>query len=393
MQVVLIVIILLTLHLKVLSFGGFDVALTWVLIPLFLLTSVNAPKFKIRRYHFFLLLLVVFLPFMSLKIKDWGEFFKTYMQFAVSYFMVAYVLFKDVKINIKSFDKTLRMFQVISVVLVVYQYVVAVILGKLHLYNIFQDLQLYYPATAYALEGRMKSVYLEPSYLGFVVVCIFWCRYNINGSIKIGSNIILTIILLLFSKSAFGILGFIAFLVFEYFNKEVKFKYIKWILGVIVGLLLFIFFSKDIIIALRLNEFNVEPTDQLTSGYMRVILPVITIYNLFMDGYYLGLPFGDLDYYVFNVFNEFGEASMSNSFFLIIAYWGLLGIAAYILVLYIFVKNKKYRSFILLVFLSLNSSGAFVTHQFAFVTFVLPIIVFKLNESREIIIDCISCHE
>jgi hypothetical protein len=167
-----------------------------------------------------------------------------------------------------------------------------------------------------------------------------------------------------------------------------------YFIGAFGILIILIFsFSNQFIEMFRLNEFSTNKNGEITSGFMRVILPIQVIYQMFIDGYYFGLTFGQLDLYVENAFRGFGETAISNSFILIIGYFGVIGFLIYGFFIFLFfkTKNRIFKAFIILTFINLNNSGAFVTSQYAFVAFLMPILAIKLYEEKDI--DNYSCQK
>ena len=251
--------------------------------------------------------------------------------------------------------------------------------------NIFGELQLYYQQEE-VRSGiqRMKAFYLEPSYLGFVTVNIFWIRHYLNRRESIfGLNFVFTLIILLLTNSSFAFLAFLCIILFELHQQVQRFPTVI-VLGLvfIISSLGYLFF-EDILIVLRLTELNFD-AEIVSSGLFRVVLPIRIIYQMFQDGYIFGLTFGQFDHYIESMmtFNGYSEKGISNSFFWLIAHFGVLAIFLYTIGFFMFfrLKNRILKSFILLSVINLNNSGAFVTTQYVFVAILMPILIISIYE-------------
>lgn len=384
---ILTIVILTSLHLKVATIGGFDLSLAFVLIPVWVYYSYRISPFLFTRQELILVLLMFILPFIPGNISSWSEFIKTYAQFAISYFLLIRTIYRPFRYNEKQIDDTLFCFQIILITTVALQYVLVDLLKQYQFYNLWGEFQLHYELRVIESKLRMKAFYLEPSYLGFVTINLFWIRQHLNKKQIVNSNVLLSILIIIFAKSAFAFISLFVLILYElYFEKNLKLlKKYKTVIYAGIPLLL-VLFSSQLFSLFRLNELSAEP-GQTTSGYMRLILPfLIVIKILITDKHFLGLSFGQLDLYLkqFSI-GGYHEGAINNAFFSIIAYWGIIAIGIYIFVAYYFFKydNKLVKSYIILTFLNLNNSGAFVTTQYVFIAFLLPLLVLKINKSKK----------
>ena len=382
----LTIIILITLHLKIATIGGnFGISLALLLIPIWFIYTFSVKYEKFYINELILIFIFFLLPFLPLNISNWGEFFKTYGQYIISAFFVIRTYKKPLKIRLEDINNTLYYFQLILCIVVTLQYIMVHFLGVNSFYNLFGDSQLYYQLDVVIGKGRMKGFYLEPSYLGFVAVNLFWTRLYLDKSKKlVNFNLGLTFIILLLAQSAFAYISMFILILYEFFFEKLQRRSNLYkLISVVVFFVVLGLFSKELVSLLRLNEFSSQ-TEGRTSGFMRVILPFELLYKLWKDGYYFGLTFGQLDAYAFKLFREYGESAISNSFFSIMAYFGLISIPIYGACIYLFVKtkNKIVKSFIILSFFNLNNSGAFMTLQYAFIAFLIPLLAIKLNDQK-----------
>lgn len=387
----LTVIIIITLHLRVFKAGGFGVSLGFLLIPIWCFftfeNNFGILKKSEGRYYFFIL----FLPFINLNVLELGEFLKTYFQFVLSYVLVVRMYQKMVKVDYYIIDKTLKYSQIIIMVAVVIQFLLVIILGRTDLYNFFGDHQLYYQLNVLIVKGRMKGFYLEPSYLGFVVLNIFWVRKYLNienNKSLITPNLIYSIVSLTFAASAFAYLGLFTVILFE----QIFVKKVKNVSAYILTSILFISiiaYKFDFILSLvRFDEFSISPDKKITSAFMRVVLPITIMSKiLFTDGAIFGIGFGELDSYAESFFTKYGETSINNSFFLLIGYFGFIaiGLYCYLGVKFFRIKSSVVKSFILLSLINLNNSGAFMTMQYVFIAMLLPFLVLNKEYNDKII--------
>lgn len=382
----LTLLILITLHLKVFTLAKFQVSLGFLIIPLWTYKTYRIRTLKFTLLEKFLIFILIIVPFLPSNIKNWSEFYNTYGQYLITYYLVIRCINKQLKIPILIADRAIKYFQIILVVCVIFQYVFVVILGKVAFFNLFQQNQLYYPLDFSLANGRMKAFYLEPSYLGFVAINIFWARAYLKDNSSSVSfrtfvtfNTFATLILLFFAKSSSGFISFGIICILFVLNKIDLKAFLRFGILFFIGLLIISFYwSEEIFGVLRLKELAGDSEKSL-SGFMRISLPIQVLQKLWNDGYYFGLTFGQLDAYTFKMTNPYGESGVSNSLFLILGYFGLINILPliYIVNKYLFNANGVLKSFIILSILNLNNSGAFVTNQYGFIAFLIPFLVFS----------------
>ncbi|MDH4460402.1 MAG: hypothetical protein QE277_03200 [Flectobacillus sp.] len=388
--IVLSLSVLIGLHLKLFSIGSFQVSLGFLVIPIWVYKTYRISIFKLTFFEKILLLFLVIYPFLPGEIRNWSEYFNTYGQYFITYYMVIRCINKRPLYSKIEVEKMLYVFQRILLTTVVVQYILVVVAGQISFFNIFQKYQLYYSLDYNLAIGRMKAFYLEPSYLGFVTLSVFWTRLYLNSDkvLLLTPNVIYTIIILFFAKSSSSFLGFsIVYIYYIMSNTSLQKKPLMAFLYIGIIAFLVVRYWDSISILLRLEELSGK-VDTPVSGFMRVTLPIQLLQKMINEGFFLGKTFGQLDEYVFRMTLGYTERSISNSLFLILGYWGILNIIPLSWVIYYFVfkANPIQKSFIVLTFFSLNNSGAFVTSQFGFLAFLLPLFVFNfryLNNYRQ----------
>lgn len=379
-------LIIITLHFKIFSLGGsFDVSPTLILIPIWLfITFKNTGAISINS-RLLLVLIISSLPFLSFNIQNWIEFFKTYFQFVISVVLCVLAWRCKPKCNDKLLSNVILNIQLILVATLVVQYVFCILIGDVNYYNVFGENQLYFSREFNIEKQRLKAFYLEPSYLGLVAVNLFWVRsyLKVKRSGKY-QNLILTLIILFFTKSAFAYFSFSSILLFKmYYELRVKteyklFCYLLFLFGLIL-------YRDELYHLFRFNELSsYSLTGQGASGFMRLVLPIILLKVVLKDGYFMGLTFGQLEEYKLTFIEKYGETGMDNSFFAILVYFGIVGAIIYLALFYKFYSTKSivFKSFIMLTFLNLTNSGAFMTSQYAFVTILLPFLILNKNEKN-----------
>lgn len=380
------VVIFLTLHLKIFSVSNFGVSLSFIFLPLWVYFTFSLNTLIYNKYEFPLFVTILLIPFISLSISNYSEFLKTYIQFIISYLIVTRTYQKRILFDKKTIDKTLKIIQIILLITTVLQFFLVIVIGNTNFYNIFGEHQLYYQLNILIAKGRMKAFYLEPSFLGFVVLNVFWCRKYLNNYKNIiNYNLLLSSITILLSGSAFAYYGITAIILYDkFFNTNNKINP-KTILELFFVVIVVVFNMDNIYEIFRLEEFQISPDEKITSSYMRVLLPFEVVKSIiFEEGFYLGIPFGTLEFYVEDIFGDYGESNINNSFFLIIGYFGFIGVFLILVLLIkgIIMKNGIVKSFIILTIINLNNSGAFVTTQYIMVAFLLPFLVINNYENK-----------
>ncbi len=377
------IFILITLHLKIFTVVGFDLSVAFLLIPIWAILCFRWSPFRYYKYGLLFFLLSALLPFVPFNISDFEEFFKTYFQLICSSSIVFLIaLYNEVRIKRNTLIISLKLFQIILSVVVAVQAIDFFFTGGNFFYNIWGGFQLYYELPP---SDRMKGFYLEPSYLGFVFTNVFWLLMFLQRRISL-FNLVITIILLFFCKSAFAYLSI--FLLIGHYIIRSKLPIIPVIFRFTLGVTIVIFFSfflQDFIRVTRLYEL----WEGQASGYIRMILPLFIIAKIASEGNYLGLAFGQAESLISEFITfDFGETGVNNSLYLLVIHFGILAIFGILyLARFLFLKRDFYtHSFILLTFMNLFSSGSFVTSLFVFISFLLPIIAFRLAKDEAFVL-------
>lgn len=374
------------LHFNFFTVVSFQFTFAFIFIPLWMYFTFQTNAFIFTRKEFFFLLVVLFFPFLTSKITGWVEFFKSYLQFIISYYFVIRAIFHQPKVDRFTLSKMVNSIQLILLVVVIFQYILTVLLHQHQFYNLWGPFQAYYNLDIVSAKYRMKAFYLEPSYLGFVALNLFWIRLRLTEKKIDWHNLIYTFGILALAKSAFGYIAVftIAFIEYRFILKERISKKLRLAIYFAVIIIGFLSFST-VVKLFRINEIQNGSAENITSGYMRVIHPINILNELILKKYHFtGLTLGQLEHFVEDYNQPFGfkETGINNAFLSLIGYWGIFSLAFYIFFTYRFIITKSIteRSFILLTFFNLNNSGAFIPIQFIFVAFLLPILTLHLTK-------------
>ena len=129
---------------------------------------------------------------------------------------------------------------------------------------------------------RPSATYSEPSYAGFICLALFFIMSGCNMPVMVFGSFVLAMISVLLCSSASGILVICAFAFLKY--KKYIFSDIRAIFIFVVGVALTVYFS-DVDRIINIGDMHGE-----ASGFIRIVKPLINIFNQFSDGYIFGLP-------------------------------------------------------------------------------------------------------
>lgn len=368
-------------HFTLVRFGGYDLTVLLVLLPVWMLNCVELPKrFSLNSllwYGFFLLYpLINFYTFHSV-----AEFLKTYLQFVlcITFFLLLYnsrpIINRDVLL------KAIVSLQYILTIFLVTQYIVVIFLHQDWFYNPWGMFSWKYPLPREEYNFyRMKGFFLEPSYVAFVVFTLLTCRYLLERRLS-WKNLLLACIALIMINSSFGILSFVVIVTMM---TVLRFKGKQRIIFIITASVLLLvlapFFLENFFRLTKLDNLNAE---SYNSAYTRWIFPMNMVIHIFSSGFYTGFGMGQLD----PIINDFDliiiqseESGISNSLALILIYFGFSAILILGYLFYRFFKGPDAAK-VLIVYLliCLANTGAFNTIEFFFTAFMLPYICFKLG--------------
>ena len=365
-------ILLTFIHFKAFSLFGIEFSLSLIIFPFWILyTFKNISFTKNQKLLYFIL---VTLPFVNLYfIKDYSSFFQTYTYYFISASVLYLLIYKGkLRLQRSKVIDFFKRFQKFLFVISSIQFVSIYFFNNYGLYNLFGEFQLSIGVSDIdSIIGnmRLKALYGEPSYFALVINSFFISIKFFDHKIK-KTNFLLTVIMLFFTQSSFGFVLFLV-VIFMHFLRLKRLKYYAIFAFIFFGFIL----KDEIFFALRLyeifsNDFSL--ISGLSSGFMRIVFPLIVITFIFKDLLLFGVPLGGVPVYLDGYHNISNINDIHNGLFLLIINFGLIAVFSVIYFL------KKYRNndlkFQLLVFFLLASmnSGAIYYPLFDPVDLIMP---------------------
>ena len=346
------------IHFKAFSLFGIEFSLSLIIFPFWILyTFKNISFTKNQKLLYFIL---VTLPFVNLYfIKDYSSFFQTYIYYFISASVLYLLIYKGkLRFQRSKVIDFFKRFQKFLFVISFIQFVSIYFFNNYGLYNLFGEFQLSIGVSDIdSIIGnmRLKALYGEPSYFALVINSFFISIKFFDHKIK-KTNFLLTVIMLFFTQSSFGFVLFLV-VIFMHFLRLKRLKYYAIFAFIFFGFIL----KDEIFLALRLyeifsNDFSL--ISGLSSGFMRIVFPLIVITFIFKDLLLFGVPLGGVPVYLDGYHNISNINDIHNGLFLLIINFGLIAVFSIVYLL------KKYRNndlkFQLLIFFLLASmnSGA-----------------------------------
>jgi putative colanic acid polymerase len=244
-------------------------------------------------------------------------------------------------------------------------------LGSSALFNPFranQYLHLYNANIGLVQFPRAHGFFLEPSYNAFVMGTLTAALLSLNRFIK--SAVVLAVIGLAACQSATGLVLLVLFLGFVALKSRpaITLAAAATIFGVVS-------YAGDYL-WIRLLSFGTEGS----SAYYRVLAPIEVLMDV-LGSHPLGMPFGSVERVIggYNLQMAGVHAtSLDNGFYVVIFYFGWIGIGLLLLLLTATIRATKSRSdgsytwiAPLWLFASLFFSGGIMAPQFGIMTFVV----------------------
>lgn len=362
--------VFLSININIFSVGNYPVTSANIFILLYLLYTT----FKINIFSLFatlvaaLYFILVALIFSLDSVLDYQEFILSFGLTLISVYVYIYsILDKNTffkKINFELFLK-ICIFFIISIE--IFQVLEFIILGTWKSWSMFEGLTVPIGTDIHRFEApnlpgfiRPISLYVEPSYLGMVLILCLVTNDFLQKNIYIKISAIIGIILSLSSISL--IVLFIYFVLSEIFRNK---KYFKYYLFLVIFL-----FAVNIGKVLEVIRFD-EVLIPGTSGYLRIIEPLLDVAQK-IPLYPLGFPLGQSD------------VIYSNSLFLLILYFGIFSFIIFPIIFYftyrICSNKEKLIKYWIFIFTLLITSGGIFTIESAFILMIFNTI-FILNKN------------
>lgn len=380
-KTILISLTIVFLHFRLVEIGPKQLSLAIIPMLFFTAKSVKLTARSFLKSILFVFSVIMVLILHSLLASEntqlgWIEFIKSASNIILSLAFVAPFMFSKHHLTIINFTKTLKILLNIIVISLFAQYLLVNFVDPSWI-NIFRGHQLYYSfGEAYSL--RMKSFYLEPSFAGLVLLNIVWGMCYLKMPIK--KLTIIKIALGIFLIKSGWLFYCLAVLMVVYY-RPIR-KVLFYLTPLIIGFLINFDLPLEALKTIRFNEVF-ENQEKITSGYMRLVLPMQTVYSVLEQGHYLGLGLGHWDIYLLDAWSSFKETSMSNGFFQIIGLFGYLGIIINLyLILGAIYYRKSFGALYLLVILNMLNNGALTELPYVFVMFMLPYFFYLVNEKN-----------
>lgn len=361
------------LHFEVFNIAGKGISIGILLIPLYFASHNVFSSYRTIKSGFALLLAVAITAFLhsllfsNNSLNGWIEWFKSLMN--IFLLSSLFPIFYSNSFDVKQLGKDTRFAFMVVALSVIFQFIMINYLGVTGAINLLGKFQLFYQFTEdlnASYYVRMKSFYLEPSFAALVIGNLFVGVYCLTESrVKLFRFLVLLIICSLLIKSAW--LYMFIFFILMYMIGSLR-SYFLLLFLVVVPLLDISF--------LRLEEISLS-NDALSSGFMRVVLPIKTIINMLADGRIFGIGLGHWDLYLAQEWKDYKESSMSNAFLLLIGWFGIFGILGiYRLMLY-YSKGAHAILFMGLLILNLLNNGGILTFSYFLMMVILPFVYQK----------------
>ena len=381
------ILLFLTVHLRIFSLGEFEISLGILLFPIWLILTFRSSVTKFSRNSIYFYLVLVFLPFLNfLFVISYSFFFKSLFYYYFSITLIFIFWYKrEIKISFLHVKDFLKIFQILLLLISSLQFYTVTISQTEMFFNLFGNLQMkegvFEASNAWF---RVKSVYLEPSYFAFVLISLFVSDVLLKYKITF-LNFCLTSIMLYYTGSSFGLVTY-CLLIFYWLAFVLNIQYLRYF--IIFGSAIFISINfTNLLILTRLSEVITSElvfNNELSSGFMRLILPMYILLFIFSNGTFLGIPLGNLNLYLeVNKFYYSDILSIHNGLFAFFIYFGIIAILVFIILFYKFFKvSKLFQFFIIFFVLGLMNSGSIFYPLTYLFLLILPLTCIQLDKEK-----------
>jgi len=379
------IVLFLTIHLRIISIGEFEISMGLILFPIWLFLTFKISLLKFNKFAIKVYLFLLLLPFLNVfKIISYVDFFKSLFYYFITITTIFIFWYKSkIKVSLTYMKTFIRVLQIILLIISTIQYYTVTLNQSNFLFNLYGSFQMKEGSFDAILAWyRVKGVYLEPSYFAFVLISLFISDIFLNNKVTL-INYFLTSLMLYYTNSSFGLIIY-CILLFYWFAFVLNNKIIKFSIIIPSFIFLLINFS-NILILTRMSEV-ISPdmvfNNELSSGFMRLILPIYILSFIFNNGYLLGLPIGNLNS-ILKVKNFYYSdiLQIHNGFFAFIIYFGIVAIFFIIIMCYLFFKTNKTSKFFIIYFVMalMNSGSIFYPITYLFLL-ILPITCLQIGK-------------
>ena len=382
------IIFFLTINLRILSVGEFEISLGLLLFPIWIFLTFQNSFLKYNKIGTIIYFFLLILPFLNIfKIISFLDFFKSLFYYFISITTLFLFWYKrQIKVSYIYIKTFISFLQFILLIISTIQFYTVTLNHSNFLFNIYGSFQMKEGSFDASLAWyRVKGVYLEPSYFAFVLISLFVSDIFLNNKVTL-FNFILTSLMLYYTDSSFGIIIYFI-LLFYWFSFVLNKRLLKYLI-IIFG---FIFISinySNLLVLTRMSEV-ISPdmvfNDELSSGFMRLILPIYILSFIFTNGYLLGVPIGNLNL-ILKVKNFYYSdiLQIHNGFFAFLIYFGIIAIFFFIILCYLFFKsNNTIKFFIIYFVLALMNSGSIFYPLTYLFLLILPLTCLQIEKKSD----------
>jgi hypothetical protein len=379
------IILFLTIHLRILNIGEFELSLGLLILPIWLFFTFNVSLKKFNKYGFIFYIIFLILPFLNIyTVISYLDFFKSFFYYFISISTIFLFWYKrQIKVDSIYMKSFIRLLQLFLLIISTIQFYTVTLNHSNLFFNIFGNFQMKEGTFDASLAWyRVKSVYLEPSYFSFVLISLFVSDIFLRNKITL-FNFILTSIMLYYSGSSFGLIIYFV-LLFYWYSFVLNNRLLKY--SIIFFTIFFIAINYSFLLTLTRMSEVISPdmvfNDELSSGYMRLVLPIYILSFNFSNWYLFGVPIGNLNPILkYNNFYYSDISQIHNGFFAFFIYFGITALILFLIIIITYLKsNKTIKFFIIFAILALMNSGSIfypITYLFVF---ILPLTCLQIEK-------------
>ncbi|MCC8401290.1 hypothetical protein LJ655_05160 [Paraburkholderia sp. MMS20-SJTN17] len=206
---------------------------------------------------------------------------------------------------------------------------------------------------------RPAATYAEPSYLGFVVLCLAFANQKVNSGNKIARNCItfIALIIVLLAQTVSGIVSLAIFLFVA------NWKYLSKNIGFLIFGAVFIIVS----VLLLSGRFEALMGGSDESGLIRLVYPLQTVGEVFLQGYIFGIPMDYVPLVLKGAGAQGLHTASDNAFINMFILYGVSGLA----VLAILFLNMGFAEIVFLLLCMQFNGVIFVYDKVVMISFAL----------------------
>lgn len=278
---------------KLFSIFGAPIKISHLILFMMIIISIKKSKINKKQLAFMLIALVM--PLIPIyRINDLLEFFKSY----IMYFLFVIFLFFSLKNVMNEFKKNFKIYVnlILNVILIIEVLgLLQFLVMKVFDYTMFINFFGKFSACSTIVRHGAFSLFHEPSVLGWVInfeICLLFYieNKNILSKHKLMFYLILSIFCLASTLSASAFIILIILLITRFLLSNIsKRNKISTMLIFIIPCLMLYYFTD---LLSPLHRISTELTTKNTSGYERIISPLLYLKKVFENFPIFGRGFG-----------------------------------------------------------------------------------------------------